>query len=189
MQMMFQKQHFGRLAVGLSDVDENRERHIRHLNEEPFESDRDRFYTVTSGGIHHPWEHKEFETRVAITADGLVFDEDAPMGEEKCRIYAKVECMTGEVYLFYTYPSAVISCGLPDPIKMAEQIVDVAVKHLNGESHHISEERWADPEHRWAVVDKPQVPVYHRSLLGKVMSRVNSAFTQGHEFFQDPKSR
>lgn len=178
---MFHKQDFGRLAVGLSNVDELRKSHVNFLNEEPHESDRERFYTVTAGGVHHPWEHKEYETRVAITGDGMIFDEVC-IGEEVVRIFAKVESIRGEVYFAYVHPWQVISVGFSDPIKVANELIELAADYnQKGIKEYV--------DRNWVVIDKRQVPVYHRSLLGKVMARVNDAFTQDHKFFRDPKSR
>src|SRR5689334_2458962 len=104
MQVMFQKQHFGRLAVGLSNVNVFREQHIAALNEEQFATDRDKFYSVSSGGISHPWTRKQDEVRVAMTGDGMIFDENDPTSVTKVRVYAKIEFMDkGEVYLTYNY--------------------------------------------------------------------------------------
>lgn len=181
MQMMFHKQHFGCLAIGFSNVDEIHARRIERMSEEdPCE----RFYRVTSGGVHHPWEHKEDEVRVAITGDGMDFDPDRwGMGEEKVRIFAKVEfSIKGEVYLAYRHPHQVITWGFEDPLKSAAQILELAMDRVNG----VQKER---EECRWVVVDKKQVHKYHRSLLGKVMNRVKDAFTQGHHFFQDMKAQ
>jgi hypothetical protein len=182
MQMMFQKQHFGHLAMGFSNVDEWRIRHIKYLFEDSqHASDRERFYSVTSGGVHHPWEHKEYELRVAITADGMVCYEESS-GQENVRIFAKVEHMGKEIYLAYVFPWQVISWGFPDPVKTAMEITELA-------SRYVKEGIKEFVDARWIVVEKPQVPVYHRSLLGKVMARVNDAFTQGSDFFQNPKSK
>lgn len=183
MQIMFHKQHFGNLAIGLSDVDEDRYRHIAVLNEESIEIDRERFYTVSSGGVSHPWRHKECEIRVAITGDRMVFDEHKCMGDADVRIFAKAEFgVKDEAYLAYTRPDSVIGYGFTDPVKSAEEIVEMVNLFCQKGTRQ-------KEDCRWIVVDKRQVPKYHRSVLGKVMNRVKDAFTQGHEFFRDPKAK
>jgi hypothetical protein len=178
---MFHKQHYGWLAIGLSNVDEIRDMHIRHLNEEQNESDRDRFYSVTCGGVHHPWEHKEYEARVAITADGMLFNES--MLEERVQIFAKVEFLSNRgVYLEYLYPNRFIGWGFHDPVKSAAEILEQAEDFVKSGNRYVE-------GRRWIVVDKPEVPKYHRSLLGKAMRRVKDSFTQGRDFFQNPKAR
>jgi hypothetical protein len=181
MQMMFFRQHFGSLVIGLSDLDEGRERRLKTLDEEAG-FDMFKFFGVTSGGVSHPWSHNEYELRVAISGTGLVFDENRGMFDSRAQVFAKVESGDNEVYLAYKRPHSVISYGLPDPIIMAGEIVKIASNHVRGIKDH-------QDEARWIVVDKPQVPRYHRSLLGKVMSRVKSAVCQGADFFRDPKSR
>ena len=181
MQIMVHKQHFGKLAIGLSNVDEGRARHLTFLSEE-HEIDRERFYTITSGGISHPWAPKKYEVRVAITGDCMVFDEYELQGDAGARIFAKVEFTNGnEVYLAYSSPWSVIGYGFPDPIKSANEIVEMAAAGFY--------KTRTKEGCRWMVVDKRQVPKYHRSLLGKVMNRVDDAFTQGDEFFRDLKAR
>lgn len=175
MQVIFHQHHFGKLAVGLTSMDQDREMYLRILQEEPTESDRRRFYEVSSGGISHPWEHKKYESRVAITGDYLRFCEES-LNEPKARIFAMAQFQGKEIYFAYIYPWQIISYGLPDPVELAEEILELAL---------------ALPQNqvlcRWIVVDKRQVPKYHRILLGRVMSIVNTAFAQGPEFFRLPK--
>jgi len=180
MQMMFFRQHFGNLAIGLSNSDEIRKQKLSRMEERDNAWERERFFEVSDGGVSHPWA-KEDEVRVAITGDKLTFYPDR-LDSPEPRVYAKVEFqMTGEVYLAYKRPHSTISYGLPDANDMAGEILRTAYDFVNGIKDN-------QDESRWVAVDKPQVPVYHRSLLGKVMGRVQSAINQGADFFKNPKS-
>lgn len=180
MQMMFFRQHFGNLAIGLSNTGDIRRQKISRMEERDEVWERQKFFEVDDGGVSHPWA-KEDEVRVAITGDRLVFYPERPDAPEP-RVFAKVEFqMTGEVYLAYRNPHSAISYGLPDPVDMAGEILRTAYDYVNGENIH--------GEGRWVAVNKPQVPVHHRSLLGKVMVRLQGAVSQGRDFFQDPKSK
>lgn len=177
---MFLRQHFGKLAIGLSNTDEIRRQKLSRMEERDNDWERQRFFEVSDGGVSHPWSHKQDEIRVAITGDNLTFYPER-LDPPRPRVFAKVEFqMTGEVYLAYKCPYSTISYGLPDPNGMAEDIIKTAANYVNGRIH--------PSESFWIVVNKPQVPVYHRSLLGKVMGRVQSAVNQGADFF-NPKSR
>lgn len=179
---MFLRQHFGKLAIGLSNADQILKERLDRLQEEDNKWERERFFSVSDGGVSHPWSHKQDEIRVAITGDRLVFYPER-LNSPGPRVFAKVEFqMTGEVYLAYNRPHSTISYGLPDPNCMAEEIVKTAANYVNKGKKNPSESCWV-------VVDKPQVPKYHRSLLGKVMVRVQSAINQGSDFFKDPMSR
>ena len=180
MQMMFFRQHFGNLAIGLSNMDEIRRQKLNRMKERDTAWERQKFFAVDDGGISHPWA-KEDEVRVAITGDRLKCWPER-LDSSEPRVFAKVEFqMTGEVYLAYRYSHSTISYGLPDANHMAGEILRTAYDYVNKENIH--------GDSRWVAVDKPQVPVYHRSLLGKVMGRVQSAVNQGADFFKDPKSR
>jgi len=191
MQIMFFRQHFGHLAIGLSNTDERRERHIAFLEEtEEFPSDREKFFRITSGGVSHPWSGpytegawsgKNAEVRVAITGTGLWFNPEAECASDNdARIFAKVEYSSDEKYLAFTRPWRTIAWGLKDPVEMSREIISVAIANENTQPSENND---------WVVVDKRQVPVEHRSLLGKIMSRVQGAIAQGPDFFSDPKAR
>lgn len=179
MQMMLQAHHFGYLAIGFSNVDEIYQRRIRILSEEPYKSDREQFYVVTSGGVDHPWKHRDEEVRIAITCDGMDFDPDRfGMGEERVRIYAKLEfSIKGEVYLAYRHPHQVICWGFEDPLKSAAQILELAMEYV---SKGVKEKE----DCKWVVIEKKYVHKYHRRLLGSVTKKVKNAFLQGPDFFR-----
>ena len=181
MQVMFLRQHFGYLAIGLSTADEKMKDRIDFLDmAETNDIDLNRFFQVSFGGVTHPWTQQEYEPRVAISCSGLVVSGDSIFASS-ARIFAKVELFNSEIYLAYRRPHQVIAWGLPCPTMMADEIVQIAREQLNGESHQ--------DEVNWDVVDKRQVPVYHRSILGKVISRVLGAVKQDSTFFLDWKSR
>ncbi len=179
MQIMFFRQHFGSLAIGLSNVNGGRDRRLSEMKTRYHDWEREMFFSVTDGGVSHPWSHKTDEVRVAITGDGMVF---IPEGDQPdTEIFAKVEFqMTGEVYLAYKRPYSVISYGLPDPVELAEDAVKTAMNHVNCVQN--------PKESLWVAVTKKQVAHHHRSLLGKVMRRVQGAVNQGGDFFKNPQA-
>lgn len=178
MQMMFFRQHFGSLAIGLSNADETSNQRKTLIEEKVSREDRKPFFEISTRGVSHPWSRKkEDEVRVAITGDGMVFYPDV-LYPPTTQIFAKVEFYNGEVYLAHRRPYSTIAHGLPEPEEVAKEIFKSFNAYLNDD----------DFEGSWVVVDKPQVPKYHRSLLGKVMSRVQCAVNQGSDFFKNPKS-
>lgn len=188
MQVMFFRQHFGSLAIGLSNADVALRIARRSFAKQDRQFRHD-FFSVDAGGINHPWKptsrsgKDDYAIRVAIIGEDIIFDEDSPMSSSTARLYAKVEWNVNcEVYLEYRFADHLISDGIADPSQLAATITKTAVDHVNKKVHPN-----ANP--KWIVVDKPQIPRKVRSLLGKVMSRVQSAIGQGADFFQDPKYR
>ncbi len=186
MQIMFFRHHFGQLAIGLSNADVAL-RISRQLFHEYHREHEHDFLAINANGVEHPWSRRDrakkddFSVRVAIVGDHLYFDEQ-DYHSDNTRLFAKVECNVNcEVYLAYRHPGSLIGQGLPDPAQMAATIIQIAVDHVNGKPVH------PHSYPKWIVVDKKQVPVKFRSLLGKVILRVKEAIGQGADFFRDPK--
>lgn len=188
---MFFRHHFGQLAIGLSNADVSLSIYRRLFSENHIPTDHN-FFSITSGGVDHPWTPRgshgkdDFAVRVAIVGDKLRFEEEDFYGTET-QLFAKVEWNVNcEVYLGYRCAGGLIGSGLPDPCQMAATIIKVATDHVNGKESVIGVRSSGA---RWVVVDKKQVPNKFRSLLGKVMSRVQSSIGQGADFFRNPKFR
>lgn len=185
MQVMFFAHHFGNLAIGLSNADASLSIARRLFSEYRRETVHD-FFSIDSGGVNHPWARRHesgkdnFAVRIAICGENFIFDEDDFWGERNpAQLFAKVEYNGDcEVYLAYCNPHSLIGQGLPDSSQMAAIIIQIAVDHVNKKESHLN--AWP----KWIVVDKRQIPLRFRLLLGDVMNRVKNAIQQGPEFFR-----
>jgi hypothetical protein len=192
MQVVFYRQNYGELALGLSDIDMPIGKRRESLEKEDVPPWRKKeFFEISSGGVTDPWSDRRrySQTRIAIVGEELVYyaygDDDGEEGEAK--VYAKAEYEEYEFYLlYYRSATSIISHGLRDPEVMWDGISEAVIHHhkkLKCDSDEFC------PCCEWRVIKKRMVPRRFRSLLGKVMSRVQDSIQQGPEFFRNPKAR
>ena len=142
---MFFRQHFGNLAIGLSNDDDILKNARKSFSEHRSETQHD-FLSVDSGGISHPWSLKnriDWRIQIAICGDNLIFDEEDFFGEKNpARLFARLDYAKQEVYLTHRYPQCLIGEGLPDPALMAREILEISGKCISGSDPHPKTQRW-----------------------------------------------
>jgi hypothetical protein len=168
MQVLVFKQDFGRLAIGMSNMDTLIEDAQHALNDR---SEGDQFFKITRGGVsNHPWERdsRNREKVLAIVGDDLIDNLDAnPVLFSAFQYHHQ-----GEVLLnFRKCKLNRVPKNLPSPAKLWEDCI-YHDRHLKSLRILV-----------WGNYSEFGIPEHIKVILDKTLAETNRSFTQGAHFF------
>ena len=180
MQIVFFRQHFGELAIGMSNADQIQRLHREKVAAKAKKNVCENFFTVKKS-ISHPWRKSE-EVQVAIYGTGLKLAENSQIYNARPKIYARVEVplQTTRTFLYFVCSMPVFVRGLPDPCEIAEELLGKSWAYLRGLG--TTEEFPV-----WHMVNpgytRGQIPHEAAVMLRRITNQIDDAFRQGAKFF------